>query len=394
MTDSYAWTDLQTVTVTATNQPLLPKPEGGTAFRAQFTNGVDCRCYYWGVNAQGALTWSGQNEDAPGPSQWHYDTIGADTTGIQTGMSGQWAQGPPQADSTMDLTYQWYAPAIPTYCEYGTELQEAGTFMVYLTPALLDVVLAEAGMPWLASFFTAFWFTTVDARSLCGSGRPPMPQLSAGDLIWPALGANPMLSGVASFFDSGKLRQALDSVLWGHFCKCIDAPAGAPAPVPYPAPAVQPQPTGAVPPPAFDCDPNNMCATLAEIGMLTSWNFRLLGQVLNGLAGLQTSTAPAGLVNGPLHAGLSGTGVLAVSAPAGLVVQVTTMPPGVSARLTPAADYFGVGEISVGTDAGWLTRMKVQHNPHVFVPLVPGVTQVGYEFVPGTVANVQELVAP
>jgi len=107
---------------------------------------------------------------------------------------------------------------------------------------------------------------------------------------------------------------------------------------------------------------------------------------------IQRQHVPFAYVAGTLHTGLSGAGTITVSTILGLSIQTTTMPPYLSSDMAPVQSWFKLGEVSWGTPDGWMARRIVTHNPHLYLDIDGDITEVGYLFEPGVVANILELV--
>jgi len=55
-------------------------------------------------------------------------------------------------------------------------------------------------------------------------------------------------------------------------------------------------------------------------------------------------------------------------------------------------NYYDLGELSLGTDTdGYLTRLRITHNPMLVMPVSAAVTRVGYTLTDGSVAYITEL---
>jgi hypothetical protein len=270
------------------------------------------------------------------------------------------------------------------YCPYGTELAAPGTFAAYLTPGLIDVALAAAGVPWAAPFLTAFWFTTKPIDLLCATFPPIGPALTLQDFIAPSQMESPQTL-------AAKIDNWFNGILWNYFCKCTPAPGGSPAPVKPPV-LVQNPPAGAPTPITFACDDGDLCTLLNQLGQAIAGLQTNIQAIRSQVDFVQRQSVPDAYAYGTLHTGLSGAGTIAVTSILGLVVETTSMPGYLSSDLAPVASFFKLGEISIGTPDGWTARRIVTHNPHLFLQLGADVTIVAYLFEPGVTANIQELV--
>lgn len=244
---------------------------------------------------------------------------------------------------TANGTYETRAP-----CEYGTQLKDAGTFIYYLTPALIDTICIEAGMAWIAPFFTALYFTTFDAHALCGKGPPPMPVLNFETI-------SGSLETITSLFQV---------IAWPHFCQCI---SGAPAPVPYPPPVVV-QPPGVQAPPTFPCDNVDPCAALRQIQQ----QLLAISQTLHANYELVTLTQrygfPFAYIRGAIHSNLTGDGGFAISRLLGLQVEVTARPPDRPVLQGNPPYVTDLGWLTILTADGTLEERRLSRDSFIWIP--------------------------
>jgi hypothetical protein len=262
-----------------------------------------------------------------------------------------------------------------TYCAYGTQLATPDQFLIYLTPGVIDLVLIGTELGWLAPLFTAFWFTWVNAQTLCSSGPPTMPPITTDTLT----SSSPQM-----------IWDALRAVMWPYFCQCAPAPPGSTSPTPFPLPAPT-QPVHWPDTPTFDCDDTSLCT--------------LVNQLVRSMAALQSTLqldyssdvlsqrqgVPFGYVPGILHSGLTGAGEFTVSDILGLSVAFTTIPLEYPVKAGDPDTYFGIGKISVGTAKGWERSFQANKNPYLILPVSGAMTLVAYNFPIGIVANIEEL---
>lgn len=107
---------------------------------------------------------------------------------------------------------------------------------------------------------------------------------------------------------------------------------------------------------------------------------------------IQRQEVPFGFVDGTVHAGLSGTGVLTVSGLLGLRVDLTTIPAYIGYIEGDPRSYFDVGQVALGTANGFSRRELLRHDPQLILSGEAGLyTRVGYTFPPGVVATITEL---
>jgi hypothetical protein len=286
------------------------------------------------------------------------------------GGSGGW---PRQLHIVGTVTMD-YTPLTAFYCQYGTAISFGAPTAILIT---LDFIVTLAGLlaaPWLLPFLIPAVFLHLDIAVLCQSQRPPVPQLKDLTLWGPQDALN-----------------FIKAAIWNTYCECKPATGGGPAPTPPPA-VVAPTPPGGtfVVPPA-DCNNEDLCTILNNLSLQIG-SVQQQVAILNALVTLiQRQHVPFGYLEGTLHSGLVGAGTLAVQGILGITVEITTVPPGLSSDMVPIASTYRFGEVSFGTANGYLRREVVTHNPHLILGVPGDVTSIAYAFIPGAVANVQEL---
>jgi hypothetical protein len=261
-----------------------------------------------------------------------------------------------------------------TFCEYGTRLKGATSFIYYLTPGLIDSWLVAIGQPLLAPLFTAFWYSTLDAREVCGAGPPTLPPVQLGTL--------------SESLET--LKQYMYVVAWPNICECIP---GTPAPTPYPPPGLT-TPPGWPAAPSFTCLDDDVCATLERIQQQLAALSQTMKQDYELVTLLQRYTLPFATVAGANHSGLSGSGSFAVSRLKGLRVSIRQRPP-TTTLPGPVPYRFDLGWIAAEDGANVLVQEKrVSQDAFDWFPEdMQLATRFGYEFFPGVIADVLELQA-
>jgi len=258
-----------------------------------------------------------------------------------------------------------------TYCAGGTELQSGASFVYYLTPGLIDVWLGTLGLAWLAPFFTAFWFTTLDASNLC-SALPP--------LTWGTITADPSQISTASLYD------LLRAIAWQNVCQCSGSGTSPPAPFPG-------EPTGAPSLPTIACSNSDVCATITDIWQDLAQTQKRVNEIYNLLQLVQRQAVPFGYVTGTCHAGLTGAGELSVSDILGLSVSFSGGDSTIGEEAGHPTTLFQVGWINVGDAAGWRSGERIHSNPWVYLPDLAGeITKIGYSLNPLITAEICELI--
>jgi hypothetical protein len=266
-------------------------------------------------------------------------------------------------------------PATPsTFCQYGTRLKSTSSFVYYLTPGLIDTWLAAIGAAALAPLFTAFWFSTLDARAVCGSQPPQVPPVQLGSL--------------SDTIDT--LRQYLYVVAWPSLCECVP---GTPPPTAVPPPGLS-APTGFPTLPVLSCANTDLCAALVQIQQQLLALSNNLENELTLTTLLQRYTLPFAVVPGATHSGLSGTGSFRVDRLKGLRVSITSNP---GTGTLPGNPIYvkDQGWISV-SDASqvFIQERRVSQSTFDWFPREMQMAElVGFEFFPGVIASIQELQA-
>lgn len=260
------------------------------------------------------------------------------------------------------------------FCPYGTQLQTGAEFVYYLTPGLIDVWLAGVGMPWLAPLFTATWFTTFDASSLCGTGPPPFPAIDLSTLDASA----------------ATILQLLHCIAWPNVCQCKP---GTPAPTPYPRPSAN-QPTGWPSFPVFPCDPAQICDAMVRMGTQLQALQGAVAQLLELQTVAQRYGLPFAYIRGRRFSGLSGSGSHELARSVGLLIEVTTRP-ATNEQFLGAPTYItDLGWVSVLTDDGMLDEMRLTRSATTWLSkLIPSAVTVGYALRTGVVVDISELLA-
>lgn len=261
-------------------------------------------------------------------------------------------------------------PASP--CQYGTRKNSSAQANLYLTPALIDLILAAVAQPELAILFDALWFSTIDVEDLCGSLPPPFPVLSL-DL----LKAN-----------SVELQNLFKAVAWPYFCECTPG---------TPTPVAPPRPTGTMPPgwptyPAFPCSDGDPCGALVAMQRQLGAMQNMLLEIKGVTVATQRYGVPFGYEHGTAHKGLAGEGTFTVDRLVGLQIIISTIPAGTKI-LDSQPDYvWDAGWISVSSPDGMLQQRRVARQAMTWLPpAMQDASLVGYHVTPGFTFDVVEL---
>jgi hypothetical protein len=264
--------------------------------------------------------------------------------------------------------------AAADHCQYGTELQAGAQFVYYLTPGLIDAWLTTEGLVWMAPLFTAFWFTTINAQTICGTGPPPMPVIDLTTLT----------------ASQETLRQILYVIAWPNLCRCIP---GAPAPTPFPAPTPS-EPPGWPTPPVLTCSNADICTALQTINQQISAIQQSLSIELGVTTLFQRYRLPFATIPGAAHAPISGSGSFAISRLIGMRVEITTPPAGGTTLAGNPPYVLDQGWMAIETADGILVEKRISQTRMSWLPeAMPDATIFAYYLNAGVVATFQELEA-
>jgi hypothetical protein len=259
------------------------------------------------------------------------------------------------------------------YCEFGTELSVPGKFIYYVTPGFVDVVLAEAGVPWAAPFFTALYFSTIDAEHICGTLPPPTPNITLATFGWA--------------FEA--VRRTFESLAWWHLCQCK---SGASTPVEPPKPVI-PQPPGMPDQITWPCDPALLCNTLVYIQQQLAALAQTVASDYQLGTLVQRYRLPFAVIPGAKHSGLTGSGSIAMSRLIGMRVELVGQPPDRVLEGQPPY-LWDVGWMSVSDGGAMLQERRITRSRQDWLPPECAMANVfGYYCKPGVSLDITELEA-
>lgn len=334
---------------------------------------------YLGSTQSGAMGW-GQSS----PFAWTGTAPSGATRVIFVYATAMNASGPyasTSASGTFNGSVDYTASS---YCAYGTRVKGTTPAIISLIPSAITAIVGAVtdGWAWpLASVFAGY---TLDVNALCSNLPPIAPDLTPADLI--AMAAYPPTPDSAAAIAKG--WQWLRAAAWTQYCECTP---GSPSPTSPPVTVVINNP-GTQPQPIIQCDGSDPCLALS--GIQSSLNALAqqmsITQAMVNL--IQRQVAPFAYVPGTSHYGLSGQGTIFTADILGVAVQITSAPGYLTSDMEYPQSTYRFGDISFGTADGWLTKAKVTHNPHLFLPISGAITEIGYTFDTGVVANIVELV--
>lgn len=268
-------------------------------------------------------------------------------------------------------------------CQYGGQNDPTKALTYVITDALIDLVVTAAlvatgqlqYLPYVATFLAAIEGTlpfAVDCSVVPATGSPL-------DLTNPATISR---DSIIAWF-----QQAA----WNYFCECTPGPPGTATPTKPVIPPVIPPGGATNVPAALVCDTSDLCTYLNHLETLISQIGSQLSYLRSDVRLIQRQHVPFAYLPGTLHSGLSGSGQFAVSGILGLAVELTTLPPGIGETSDDPIIYFRAGWVATGTGDGWRRSATVSHNP-LWIDVQPDDTLVGYTFIAGVIANIQEFV--
>lgn len=117
-----------------------------------------------------------------------------------------------------------------------------------------------------------------------------------------------------------------------------------------------------------------------------------LDAILRMVTLLQRQLVPFAYISSTPHAGLTGTGTIAVQGLLGVRIDLTTMPGSLTQDASVPPFVYNVGWVSIEDANGFIdeTRAHAQHQVW-FSRIASDATLVGYSFAPGIVATITEL---
>lgn len=272
---------------------------------------------------------------------------------------------------------------IVQYCAYGTQ-SKTGTGTIIVTDTIVTIVLQSLGLQWLAVIFDAISGYILQTNSLCGQPQPAMPA-SVTNLI--ANGPTSLVT-LPSVQD---LIQGFESLAWSTFCECQAEPPGLPPPQTYPPPTIT-NPSGGAPAPlALGCDEGDLCTILNQIFRQQAATNQQLQLLRQDVTLIQRQKVPFAYIGSTVHPGLTGSGHFTVQGLLGVRVELTTIPAGIGETSDDPLILLRAGWIATGTADGWRRSVPVSHSP-LWVDVEPDDTRIGYTFVAGVVATIEEFV--
>jgi hypothetical protein len=259
-------------------------------------------------------------------------------------------------------------------CQYGTQPTAGAQLAYYLTPGLIDVWLSTVGMPWLAPAFTALWFTSITAASICGTGPPPIPVID--------------LSTLNATFTT--VLELIKVVAWPNICECKP---GTPPPTPFPIQSA-PEPVGWPTLPAISCSNADICTTLVGIQHQLVALQHALGQDLALTTLIQRYRLPFASIPGAAHSNMVASGSFAISRLIGMKVEITGLAQEHHELVGNPPYVIDLGWMSILTADGMIEEKRIaQMNQQWFPTQMQDALTFGFFLNPGVTARFTELQA-
>lgn len=273
---------------------------------------------------------------------------------------------------TFTLTY------VPTslpggYCQYGTQLKPNSPVTLILDPNTLQLVFAELGAGNVALAFFDLLYSFVDVNALCGEGLP----------------------GVINI-DLSTWQQSLEShwqvfkwAAWYLYCECKP---GETATNPPPTPVLVVDPNWPQPP-AFPCDPAQLCTAIVAIRQELATVHQTLNANYSLTTLMQRYRLPMAVIRGAKHSNLSGSGGIGLSRVIGIEYTITAQSERPVLPGNPGY-HWDLGWMSVSDGQDMIQEKRITRVQELWLPeLGPLADRFGYYLTPGTTMDVVELYA-
>lgn len=229
-------------------------------------------------------------------------------------------------------------------------------------------------MPWLAPLLTAFWFSTINANSICGTGPPALPAISLGS------------------FDQSidSLSQILRAIAWPNICRCKN---GTPPPIPYPLPAAA-QPTSWPALPTFSCNDQDVCTTLTTMQQQLAFVAKSISPILELTQLQQRYRLPFAVIDGAAHVGATDSSSFLISRLIGMRVDVTTIPTGTKILPGNPPYYWDLGWMAIANADGFTEEKRITRAEQTwFADTMPQALVFEYHLSAGVTATFTEIEA-
>jgi hypothetical protein len=118
----------------------------------------------------------------------------------------------------------------------------------------------------------------------------------------------------------------------------------------------------------------------------------MLAQILAAVTLTQRQAAPFAYIATTVHAGITGSGTLAVQGLIGLKIDITTAPGRLGAVAGDPITLYEAGWVNIGTADGFGPRQFISSDPTLILPISGAATLIGYSIPSDVVVSITELV--
>lgn len=106
---------------------------------------------------------------------------------------------------------------------------------------------------------------------------------------------------------------------------------------------------------------------------------------------IQRQAVPFATIDGPVHAGLTGSGEISIQGVLGYRVSATAIPAYVGEQGGTPPTRWDIGWVRTGYPSGWSDRQFLDVDDKVIAPVLGDATRIGYSLSPGVTVTVTEL---
>lgn len=317
-----------------------------------------------------SLQWTVTGRTAPGTIHMRFEYSGSGTFTDTVLLYDNFVTY--GAHTTSTVCVAWGTPTSPAICQYGTRIKPGMPAVAIIDQAIIDTALTLIPGEWLALLLNIYLGTKQDVTALCAA--PPTDPIA----ITTNLLINPGAAALG----------VLQRVLWPYFCECTPGATTPVSPPPY-APV---QPPGWPATPTYPCDPTTPCADFTDIRRKLDLILGIVGPDLAIDTITQRWRTPFALPASFTHTELHDTGSFSVDRVLGLLITVTTLPPGSETWPGNPVYLKDLGWIAVDDGGAMLQELRVTRQQQVWLPQhMQLATTVSYALTPGTAIAVQEL---
>lgn len=265
------------------------------------------------------------------------------------------------------------APAT-VLCQYGTQPQPTAPATAQITADLISLILAPVELEWLGPIFGVIFGYWVETGPLCSTLPPATPVIDLSTL-------NATWQTAFNIFQW---------VAWPYFCQCSP---GTPNPTP-PNPPTAIEPPGWPGFPVIPCDNTDLCSAVVRLQQdmnVILDNMQTIGQLVTLL---QRYGLPFGVVTGPTHGPVNGTGTIAISRLIGVRIAVTQFNAPQRVLFGNPPYQWDLGWLSVSDGGSMLQEQRINRAQFEWYPRDSQLaTVLGYALLDGVAITITELEA-